>query len=147
MKIKTHTTPKNLEKYSFLWSELRLIIAALALFLGGIPPIFKLGLPYALSRSLLTLSWIISGLVSAYLLYLWNKNNKMLFGEKNSNDRVAFFVNIISGINLGITGLFNNNIGMGISQNKFAFIIVAVIYLLSAAYLYKRWQNFNNKLF
>lgn len=147
MDIKTHTTPQNLEKYSFFWSELRLIIAAIALFLGGVPPIFKLGLPYALSRSLLTLSWMISGIVSVYLLYRWNKNNKMLFGTKNPNDRVAFFVNIISGINLGLTGLFNKNIGMSISQNKFAFVLVGVIYLLSAGYLYKRWQSFNNKLF
>src|SRR3989344_2566175 len=39
----------NLERYSFLWSEVRLIIAALALFLGGVSPLLKLGLPSALA--------------------------------------------------------------------------------------------------
>src|SRR3989344_8325172 len=94
----------NLERYSFLWSEVRLIIAALALFLGGVSPLLKLGLPSGLASSLLTLSWIISGVAAVYLLYRRHKT-KLLLGGKDKWDAVAFFVMVVSGINLGLVGL------------------------------------------
>jgi len=149
MDIKEHTHPDKLERYSFLWSEARLLIAALALFLGGIPPILKIT-PYALygmASSLLSLAWIISGLASGYLLYRWYTGGQTLFGEKDAKDTAAFLVSAVSGINLGFAGIFGGNIGMSISSNYFIFMVVGVLYLLSAGYLYSRWNAKGQKLF
>ncbi len=149
MNIKHHTQPHMLEKYSFLWSEARLAIAAVALFLGGVPPLTLIPPPilYGLGGLVLTLSWIISGVASAYLLYRWIKSNKMLFGKKEAMDTVAFFVSIVSGFNLGLTGLSGTNPGMRISSNHFIFFVVAVIYLVSAYQLYRRWKTSGEKIF
>lgn len=147
MNINNYTKPQQLERYSFLWSELRLVIAAVALFIGGIPPIFYLPLPSGLARLLLVASWIISGVASGYLVYRWSKANQKLFGASDSYDKVAFFVSVVSGINLGLTGLIKTNIGMSIISGKTIFIIVGLIYIVTAAYLYKRWSSSNQKLF
>ena len=109
MDIKEHLKPDKLERYSFLWSEVRLLIASIALFLGGVPPVFKIissssGL-FSLVGSLLTLSWIISGVAAAYLLYRWYSGKMMLFGGKKPLDTTAFFVMIVTGFNLGFAGL------------------------------------------
>ena len=150
MDFQNFTQPSELERNSFIWSEARLVIAALALFLGGVPPVYKI-LPisafYGLISSLLTIAWIISGLASAYLLYRWNAGGKILFGKKNSKDMWTFLVSVVSGLNLGIAGLLSKNIGMSISSNYGIFIIVGLLYLVSAAYLYSRWKGNGEKLF
>lgn len=148
MNIQQHAAPANLEKYSFWWSEARLVIAAVALFIGGFPPILKIA-PYALyslASSLLTVAWIISGIASTYLFYRWYTGTKTLFGGKKQLDAVAFFVSIISGINLGLTGILGTNIGMTISSNYTVFILVGVIYLASAFHLYKRQNTSGGKM-
>src|SRR3989344_7038268 len=116
----------KLDKYSFLWSEVRLLIAAVALFIGGIPPVFviiRVPALYGIITPLLTLAWIISGLASGYLLYRWLANHKMLFGGKARNDKIAFLISIISGLNLGLTGLIRINIGMTLLSGYLIFII------------------------
>jgi len=60
---------------------------------------------------------------------------------------VAFFVSVVSGLNLGLSGLTGSNIGMGISSSKIVFIIVGVLYLASAWHLWKRWKENNEKVF
>lgn len=149
MNIKEHMSPEKLEKYSFWWSEARLLIAALALFLGGVSPVLYFGLPsglYNMISSLLTLAWIISGVAAAYLLYRWY-GPKTLFGGKAQLDTYAFFVMIVSGINLGLTGVIGNNIGMSISYNRAVFAIVALLYLASAYHLHRRWKASSERLF
>ncbi len=142
-----HMQRNKIEKFSFLWSEARLVIAALALFIGGIPPLVAYGpFPSGLTRTLLVLSWIISGLASGYLLYEWSQHRK-LFASKKPFDVAAFAIMVISGINLGITGLFGRNIGMSISSNRTLFIIVGLLYLYVAYYLYNRWSASGKKLF
>jgi hypothetical protein len=141
---------QDLERYSFLWSEARLIVAAVALFMGGVPPVLAfLPIPaiYVLLTAGLKLAWIISGLASAYLLYRWNRNNMMVFGGKKQADTVAFLVSAVSGVNLGITGLIGINIGMTISSFYPIFIVVAILYLGSSVYLYRRWDESGKKLF
>lgn len=141
--------PRELEKNSFLWSEIRLVVAAVALFIGGTPPVLKIT-PYALYgfvSSLLTIAWIVSGLASLYLLYRWNGAGKMLFGRKNTKDTAAFFVSVVSGVNLGVAGLLSKNIGMSISSNYGVFIIVGLVYLAAAFQLYSRWKANGEKLF
>ncbi len=151
MNINEHTTPAKLEYYSFMWSEVRLVIAAIALFVGGIPPIYLLlgSVPgiYGLLQPLLVLSWLVSGAASGYMAYRWNKGGQMLFGKKEQNDTYAFFVSVVSGINLGLTGLLGNNIGMSISHNKTIFLLVGLLYLASAGYLWKRWNSNNHHIF
>ncbi len=149
MDYKKHTTPDSLEKYSFLWSEARLILAAIALFLGGFPLVFKI-VPYGLSSttsSLLTICWIISGIASAYLGWKWYTGGQTIFGKKEMKDKIAFLISVVSGINLGLAGILGSNIGMNISSSKTVFIVVGIIYLISAGYLYKRWNESNKKLF
>jgi len=43
MDWKKYTKRKNLDKYSFFWSEARLLIASVSLFIGGMPVIFAFG--------------------------------------------------------------------------------------------------------
>jgi hypothetical protein len=141
-----HPSPAKLEKYSFVWSELRLVIAALALLLGGKPPVLVLFRGIGIVWTLLNLSWIISGVASAYLLYRWTKH-RTLFDVNHKYDVWAFWVMIVSGFNLGIAGIFSTNIGMTISSNYFLFVIVAVIYLASAYRLYKSWIAHHRHVF
>ena len=136
--------PNELTKYSFLWSEVRLVIAALALFMGGVPPVARF-LPWL--SGLLPLAWLISGAAAVYLLYRWNKNNQHLFGGKNKHDLWAFLVLIVSGINLGLVPILSTNIGMSISSNRGIFIIVGIIYLVSAYHLWSRWKAAGERLF
>ncbi|MDP2704950.1 MAG: hypothetical protein Q8O71_00940 [bacterium] len=149
MNLKECMEPHKLEKYSFMWSQARLFIAALALFIGGYPPILKITPIFLLGLVgfLLLIAWIISGVASAYLLYRFIKNNKMIFGGKDKMDLVAFFVSVVSGFNLGITGIVGINIGMSISSNYFLFVIVGILYIVSALHLMKRWKAFGEKVF
>ena len=133
--------------YSFYWSEARLVIAAIALFLGGVPPVFMV-LGYSPMVTLaLKLSWLISGLAVLYLLAMWLKHKQHLFGKKDNTDTGAFAVLVISGLNLGLTGLLGNNIGMSLSSNKLVFLIVGVLYLWAAYYLWNRYQKHGKHLF
>lgn len=148
MDFKQHSQPEKLERYSFIWSEIRLILAAIALFLGGTPVLYALvPAPSGLISSILTLCWIISGLAALYLLYRWFQNKQLLFGGKESKDTAAFMILVISGINLGLTGILRQNIGMNISSAQFIFVVVGIIYLVVAAYLYRRWKESGQKLF
>lgn len=150
MNISDHTQPHKLERLSFLWSEARLVIAAFALFLGGVPPllyIFATPSLFFLLGSLLKISWLISGIASGYLLYRWHKGGKTLFGGKSSKDAQVFFVSVVSGLNLGIAGLLGTNVGMSISSNRIVFIFVALIYLFSGWVLWKRWKANGEKVF
>jgi uncharacterized membrane protein YuzA (DUF378 family) len=150
MNIQEHTTPKMLEWYSFLWSEARLLVAAVALFIGGTPPVLALNpLPalYGLISSLLTIAWVISGLAAAYLLYRWFTGGQKIFGEKVQLDSGAFFVLVVSGFNLGFAGLMGSNIGMSISTNQAIFYLVGILYIAAAVHLYRRWSANGQKLF
>lgn len=140
----------EMERYSFLWSEARLVIAAVALLLGGVPPIVWIlgGSAYfGIVGLLLKLAWVASGVASVYLLYRWYTKGMMLFGHGNMKDKLAFGVMTVSGINLGLVGLIGTNVGMGIAASQPVFVIVAVIYLFAAYYLYKRWRAHGEKLF
>jgi hypothetical protein len=140
----------QLERYSFLWSEARLLIAALALILGGVPPIVWIlgGSAYfGIVGLVLKLAWIASGIAAAYLLYRWYANGMRVFGQKHTKDLLAFGVMIVSGLNLGLVGLVGTNIGMTISSSRPVFIIVAILYIFSAYYLYQRWRAHGEKLF
>ena len=145
-----HFTPHKLERYAFLWSEVRLIVAAIALFIGGVPPVLYFFPGFALSGLvvlLLKLSWIISGVSALYLLYRWFTGGQKLFGHKDMKDTVAFFVMMISGINLGLVGLLGQNIGMSIASNYGVFVVTALVYLAAAFHLYKRWGSHGKHLF
>src|SRR3989344_8472771 len=131
--IKEHMTPDKLEYFAFLWSEARLVIAAAALFLGGISPILIiLPVPAMLGQvgMLLTLSWLISGVASGYLLYRWFTGGKKLFGGLDMKDIAAFLVSVVSGINLGFAGITGSNLGMSFTMNYLIFLAVAALYLV-----------------
>lgn len=148
--LNKHLHPDRLERYSFLWSEARLVIASLALFLGGVPPVLKFfPIPafYGLIASLLTLSWIISGIAAGYLIYRWHMAHHTVFGGKDNKDTGAFLVLAVSGINLGLAGILSTNIGMSITSNRIVFLAVGILYLLAAYHLYTRWKVRGEKLF
>jgi len=54
---------------------------------------------------------------------------------------------VVSGINLGLTGVLGNNIGMSITSNQFVFIIVGLLYLATAYHLQQRWNTSGQKIF
>ncbi len=140
----------QLERYSFLYSQARLLIAAVALFLGGVPVLrFLVRTPslYGTVGTVLTITWILSGVASAYLLYRWMMNGQRLFGGKAQMDTAAFLVSVVSGINLGLVGLLGRNIGMSIAAGRIVFLIVGVIYIAAAYQLQMRWQATGKKLF
>jgi len=144
------TRPENLEKYSFLWSEARLIIAAFALLLGGTPPLYWLlgsSVFYGLVGTILTLSWLISGAASVYLGWRWYTGGQKVFGKKDMRDTVMFFVSVISGINLGLVPLIGNNIGMRIAWGGFVFTVTALLYVVAAVHLWMRWNAHGKKVF
>lgn len=150
MDIKAHTAPDKLVRYSFLWSEIRLVLAAIALLLGGVPLVFfivPIPFLFVLVRALLTISWIISGLSALYLVYTWNIRGRKIFGGEEKKDQFAFWVSVISGINLGIVGISETNIGMSITGNKLVFTITAIIYILTAVHLYRRFKENGEKIF
>jgi hypothetical protein len=148
MDIKSYfSTPAQLERTSFLWSEVRLIVAAVALFLGGIPPaVYFLGGGSSV-WSLLKIAWIASGVASVYLGYRWYTGGQRVFGGKDQKDLAAFAVSVLSGLNLGWTGLSGNNIGMSISYSKVTFLIAGVVYLVAAYQLWQRWKVNGERLF
>lgn len=135
-----------MERNSFLWSQARLVIAAVALFLGGVPPVFYL-VSGGLVVGLLRIAWLISGIASFYLAYRWFMGGEKVFGGKDRNDTIAFLVSVVSGLNLGWTAISGTNIGMTISSNHVVFFLVAVVYLVSAYYLQMRYNARGNKLF
>ena len=147
MNVNEYTHPDKLERYSFLWSEARLLIASLALFLGAVPPLRYLPLPWGLMNTILTLAWIISGVASLYLFYRWYRAKWVAFGGKAQMDMAALGVSVVSGINLGLTGVLGRNIGLAISANRVILIIVGILYLASAYRLYTRWSSFGKKIF
>lgn len=150
MDLKEHATPSKLEYYSFIWSEARLVVAAVALLLGGVPPIlFFLSIPflYGVLSVGLKISWIVSGVASAYLAYRWYKGGQTIFGGKDQKDLGALLVSVVSGINLGLTGLFNTNIGMSMVSWYPIFVAAAVLYLAAAYHLYRRWNASGRKVF
>lgn len=150
MDIQKYSQPNQLERYSFLWSEARLVIAALSM-LGGASPIIYALVPIAplwgLVRTGLVLAWIISGAASGYLLYRWWTGGQKLFGKKEPFDMYAFLVSVVSGLNLGITGLAGTNIGMAIFSNRLLFSLTGIVYLAAAYYLYSRWNASGQKVF
>lgn len=143
--------PHDLEKWSFYWSEMRLLIAAVALLLGGIPPVLLVfsfaPFLYGFIGLLLKLAWLLSGAAALYLGWRWTKAHQHLFGKKDRNDLIAFGVLVVSGVNLGLTGLLGSNIGMMISHNRFVFMLVAVLYLWAAWHLWTRWKSHGKHFF
>ena len=107
------------------------MLAAVALLLGGVPPLLWVlgGTLFGITSLVLKLAWIISGVSSVYLLYRWYSNGMRIFGHSNKKDMLSFGVMIVSGLNLGLVGLIGTNIGMTIAASRPVFIIVAVIYL------------------
>ena len=143
------TNPQNLERYSFLWSEVRLLVAAVALLIGGVPPIYLIAPAslFSVARMGLIACWIISGLTSLYLLFRWWQSGQKVFGRKDAKDMIAFLVLAISGVNLGVAGILSKNIGMSILSGRLVFLITAAVYLLVAYHLYSRWKSNGEHLF
>lgn len=150
MNINQFMKPEQLEKNSFLWSQARLVLAAAALFLGARPVLLQIvRVPslYGFTGSVLTISWIVSGVVSAYLGYRWWTAGKRVFGGKNQKDTVAFLVSVVSGLNLGWAGLASKNIGLSIASGRLVLLVAGVLYLVSAWHLDKRWKANGRRLF
>lgn len=138
--------PKSLERYSFLWSQARQVIAAVALFVGGVPVVYYFSFLYFLAP-FLTLMWLITGASSVYLLYRWNKAGQRVFGGKDKTDTAAFLISGITGVNLGLAGLLSTNIGMSIASGRIIFIVTGAVYLWTAWHLHKRWNENGQRLF
>lgn len=138
--------PSSLERYSFLWSQARQVIAAVALLVGGVPVVFYFSFLMFLAP-FLTLMWIVTGATSGYLLWRWHKGGQRVFGGTDMKDKVAFLISGITGINLGLAGLLSTNIGMSIASGRGIFLVTGILYLWTAWYLQKRWKENGQRLF
>jgi hypothetical protein len=130
-----------------MWSEARLLLAAVALLMGGVPAIFLVMPGSPLTLSLLHLAWLITGAATIYLAYRWHMAEHTLFGKKDSMDTFAYVVLLVSGINLGWVGVSGHNIGMSIWSGRFIFVVVGILYLWTAYYLWNRWNKAGKRLF
>jgi hypothetical protein len=149
MNINEHTTPEKLIRYAFLWSLARMMIASLSLFLSATPIAYRfLG---SSAYSLLPLFWLISGAASVYLVYVWYARGQKLFGGNDPKDRIAFFILVVTGINLGFAALSYGNIGMnivwGMPIADIIYKLTAIVYIIAAYYLFKRWKEHHEQLF
>jgi uncharacterized membrane protein YuzA (DUF378 family) len=140
---------EQLANYAFLWSEARLVIAAIALVMGG-PPVllfFPFAPIYGLLVLLVKLAWIVSGVASLYLLYRWAGASWYVFDKANRGDVSAFVVMIVSGINLGITGIIQVNPGLSFFPAYVFSLIGAGAYAWAAYRLYVKWQGSGRRVF
>lgn len=153
MDLNSFKDPATLERYAFLWSEARLVIAAVALFLGGVPPVVYLFKGIGLTSQiwvLLPLFWIVSGVAAGYLGYMWFVRGQSIFGGKDTLDLAAFAVMVISGLNLGYAGLFDTNIGMSLTPYSImmpVYYAAGIVYLIAAYQLYRKWNASGKRLF
>ena len=148
MDLNHHTKPANLLRYSFLWNEARLVIAALSLIFGAEPILSRI-LPSS-GYGLWTLATFISGLAAAYLLYAWNKGGQKLFGKKDRADLIAFMIATLSGLHLAYAGLLGTNLIMAYTPYSLLSTVIylgAALYLWSAWHLHKRYKENGEKLF
>ena len=153
MDIQEHTTPERLLRYAFLWSIARMMIGAVSLFFGVMPVLYRL--MSSAANTPLTLAYLITLAASGYLVYLWfSKHDKRVFGDDDMKDKVAFLIMSVTGLNLGLSAIINDNIGIGLMQTVFSYDLgellfkaVAVIYLAVAYYLWKRWKENGEELF
>ncbi len=143
----------KLEKYSFWWSEVRLALGAIALFLGGVPSVVYLIARFNLFGLfnpvfvLLNIAYLISGASAIYLLYRFFKGGRRVFDSKHWMDLGSFAVMVISGINLGLTAVIGQNPGLSITAYHPILIVVGIFYLVSMVYLYRRFRAHGNRLF
>lgn len=144
-----HLKPQDMERYAFIWSEARLVVAAVALLIGGVPPIYLIAPPmlFGIARGGLIAAWILSGLASLYLFYHWWQGGQKVFGKKDPKDTVAFLVMVVSGINLSLVAITGTNFGMSILSGRLVFFVTAAAYLFVAFHLYARWKSHGRKLF
>ena len=99
---------------------------------------------------LLSLAWLLSGVASIYLLYRWFTTGKKVFGGDDKKDSIAFLVMVITGLNLGYAAI-GTNIGMGFVWGSgiadLVFKATAVVYIVTAIYVWKRWKASGEVLF
>jgi len=146
---KLDANPDTLATAAFLWSEARLVIAAVALVVGGPPALvfFSIAPIYGLLVLLVKLSWIISGAASLYLAYRWFTAKGYVFDRTTRKDGAMLLVAIVSGINLGLTGILQVNPGLSLFTGYIFSLIGAVLYVYAAYHLYQRWEECGRKLF
>ena len=148
--MNTQTNSDRLVRYAFIWSLVRLVIAAVSLFFGAMPAVYRVLGSGGLGGSLLQLSWIVSGLATIYLLYAWYKGGYKLFGKSGNTPKILFLVLIVTGLNLGLATT-GNNIGMGLIGG-FAFAgvlykLTALLYLYVVYTLWNGWKANGEQLF
>jgi len=150
MDISEHTKPDRLERYAFLWSIARLVIAALSLFFGAVPLMYRLGVGSSAISTLMPLFWLVSGAAAIYLLWLWHKGGQKLFGGTNHKDKVMFLIMAVTGINLAYAAI-GSNVGMSLVWDMpiadILFKLTAIVYLFVAWHLWKQWSAFGETLF
>ena len=147
MDLDTHTSSSSLERYSFYVLLALLVFSAVALFLGGRPPITLITGSSSVVWQLLSLGWLLSGVSAGYLAYQWAQNKKQLFGRSDIEDTLAFVFMIAAGLNLGITGATGVNIFLDLFMGRLSYIVTGVLCIGVAGYLYKQWQKNDDALF
>lgn len=149
MEVQEHTKPENLLRYSFLWNEARLVIAAVSLLWGATPVLSRFA---SGAYGLWTICAVISGIAGLYLLYAWNNAGRKLFGGEDKKDLAAFLIATLSGIHLGLGALLGTNIimsALGYSGPLFQIAVIAggILYLWSAWHLWQQYKAHGEKLF
>jgi hypothetical protein len=134
---------KSLLEWAFAWNQARLIIAGATLILAKKSPIltyFGIPLVTPLAGTLMPLAWLLSGVVSVYLIYVWYNSGQTVFGGKEKIDLIAFWVATITGINLGFAAI-STNVGFAITPaflSTPAMILAGLLYFWTAYHMHSR---------
>ncbi len=146
-KLQAHAD--TLTTLAFFWTLARLGISMVALVIGS-PPVllfFSFAPAYGFAWLFLRLSWILSGVTAAYLLYRWFNAKGYVFDKATRKDMIALGIAIVSGLNLGVTGLIGTNPGLSVFSAYLFALVAAGAYAWTAHHLYQRFQQSGHKLF
>lgn len=130
----------RLDRLAIWWSLMRMVLVASILLFGYVPLLGGL----SFMAPFVPWLWMVSGLVSIYLAYRWFVSDMKLLNETDILATAAFWLMIISGLNLGLAS-FGDNFGMAIvadvPMSDLILKAVGVAYLLSVGFLYRKWSQ------
>ena len=134
--------PKNLVKYSFYFSVGGLFITAIQ-YLTSTP---WLMFGYYQSSGILHFLWLLAGAGAVYLLYMWFKSDRSIFGGNDLKDATAFWFLIVVSINQWLltvgVGFYFVSVLYAV-LGPLSHLVFAVIYGYAGYYLLKRWKETN----
>ena len=132
--------PENLVQYAFYTTVFGLFLTAF-LYLTSSP-----WLPFGYFYGSYDLFWLLAAVAAGYLLYMWFKSDRSIFGGNDLKDVTVFWFLIVMSINQGL--LTTMHVGFYFASFFMQFgplghLLLAALYGYAGYYLVKRWKETN----